>query len=684
MSDAADVIVATYVVQWLAWLLMAFVVGRLHTVYGHRYLGLIAASWLALSFVYLGGAAALLSADRGLAPWQPLRLGGSIVAAMAGYLQVALLLAGVYELSTRRTVPRRTLAWILGAAAAVGLATPWPFLLEPSASAARLLLRFGVRSLVAGTAFVIAGLALHRRGTPRTLGRRLVVVAFVLYGASQLHAFGIAVHRVLAGEVPDYVALLPFVDFVLLVMIGLGLVVWLLEAERESVAAFARRLDFLENHDTLTGLPNRALLAERLALDLVQARQDGRRVGVLAVALDGFEGVSDLLGRGVADDMRRAAAGRLRRAGRGLDTVARTGDDEFVVVLADIGGEDDARQRAAGVQEAIRPPFPAASDQPVYLTASLGIAVAPQHGEDAEELVAAAEAALHSAQRRGREQVLAFAPELAADAAVRLGMESALRQALEQERFRVHYQPIVALDGGALTGFEALVRWQDPSRGLLVPADFLGATEAMGLLPRIELWVLETACRQLRAWQGGDGAGSLYLAVNLSARSLQDRQAVTRIREILDRTGLPPHCLQVELTESAAAQQAEITRDVLLDLRDGGVRIAIDDFGTGYSSLSYLRTFPVDVVKMDRSFIRSIDSDPTEAAIVDAIIALAHGLGIAVVAEGVERPAQAEVLIRQGCDFGQGFLFGRPAAPETCSGRIGAPAASAQASSTMR
>ncbi len=658
MTAGTDFVLASYLVQWAGCVLMASVLRGLHRIYGHLYLAHVALCWLCLSFFFLGGGAALMLARHGVVPWHPLRLGASMVELVAAYWAVGWLFVGAWEIASRRNAPRRTIVLMLVVLGLLGLVLPLPYAFDAAAAQERFFVRFGIRSLVTGLAFVAGGIALWRARIERFLGRRLVVVAFVLYGVQQLHSFVIGVLRLFFSVSVPYSGFLAFLDFFLLVMIGLGTIVWLLEAERDAVVRVAERVDYLSNYDPVTGLANRRLLENRLALAVVRARQQGSEGALLAIDVDGFTRLNDLVGRGEADQVLRLLGQRLVRCVGPKDTVARIGNDEFAVLASLTPGTDDVEALVHRVQEAVRQPA-AHRGQELYLTASVGVALLPRHGDAAESLLHRAEAALHEAQRHGRDDFRVYSRDLVSLAADRFGLEGDLHRALEAEAFVLHFQPIVSLPDGHVAAFEALVRWPHPRRGLLPPSEFLGVASAMGILHRLEAWVLQEACRCLRLWhdKGGDDLG---MAVNLSAGAFLRTDIVDRVEAALEAHRLPADRLQLELTESAAVQQTEITTRALDRLRQLGVRIAIDDFGTGYSSLSQLRDLPADVLKMDRSFVRRLGQDAQEDSMAAAIVSLAHGLGLPVVAEGIERERQRDVLASLGCDLGQGFLFGRP------------------------
>jgi diguanylate cyclase (GGDEF)-like protein/PAS domain S-box-containing protein len=425
------------------------------------------------------------------------------------------------------------------------------------------------------------------------------------------------------------------------------------------------RLKHLAYNDQLTALPNRAWFVERLRDELVLARTAETRVAVMFLDLDRFKDINDSLGHALGDRMLRMIGDLLTAVVGSAGLVARMGGDEFIVLI----GNDPPTELVAALAERII----AAIDEPLvidgyeqFLTTSIGIAVSPNDGDDADTLIKHADVAMYRAKERGRNTHQFFTPALAASLSSRLSQEKSLRKALERDEFVLHYQPQFDLDGDRLVSFEALVRWQHPQLGLIGPDQFIPSAEMSGLIVGLGDWVLETGCRQIRAWQAI--VPGLRLAVNLSARQFHQTALSEKIRDLLARTGLQPDHLEIEITESVAMSDAAISIQILEDLGRAGVRLAVDDFGTGYSSLGYLRRFPLDSLKIDKSFVREILVEPDDATIVRTVIGMAHSLGLDVCAEGVETREQLAFLRAEGCDRVQGFLYGRPMAAEDVEG----------------
>jgi diguanylate cyclase (GGDEF)-like protein/PAS domain S-box-containing protein len=427
---------------------------------------------------------------------------------------------------------------------------------------------------------------------------------------------------------------------------------------------FESQLAHQATHDPLTGLPNRVLLLERLEQALARARRHRNHVAVLFLDLDHFKVVNDSLGHELGDRLLVAIAERLRVALRPSDTVARFGGDEFVVLCEDLLSPSDAVAIAGRVSDALNGAFEV-GDSEVFMGVSIGIAFPEDAHVEPSTLIRDADAAMYRAKARGRARWEVFDNAMRASAIDRLDVENALRRALDRRELRVHYQPIIALDTGAVRGVEALLRWEHPERGLLAPGEFITVAEETGLIVPIGAWVLDAACRQVQRWQAAvRGSANLALSVNLSGRQLSHPSLVDDVARVLAETGIEPSRLELEITESVLMDDVEASQDTLTRLRQLGVRLGIDDFGTGYSSMSYLRRFPVDVLKVDRSFVDGLGADPSDSAIVAAIVTLAHTLGLKAVAEGVETPDHLAELRRLGCDYGQGFLMSRPLSGE--------------------
>jgi len=426
--------------------------------------------------------------------------------------------------------------------------------------------------------------------------------------------------------------------------------------------AFEGQLQHMAFHDALTGLPTRALVTNHLEQALVRAERVSGCVAVLFIDLDNFKLINDSLGHGAGDQLLVALAARLQACIRPQDTAARLGGDEFIVLLDEVFAPSAATEIANRIAEALSTAF-VLGNLNLVVTASIGVAVSSP-GDRAESVLRNADLALYEAKAAGKSRCALFDPSMERDAVNRLELQTDLRLALEQHQFQLMYQPIVSLVDGRVTGVEALLRWHHPTRGVISPTEFISIAEETGLIVPIGQWVLEEACRKARAWQLSYGrASSPMMSVNLSARQFQRPELAGNIREVLLETGLDPRCLTVEITESALMRDAETTFTTLRVLKDLGVQVAIDDFGTGYSSLSYLKRFPVDILKIDRSFVDGLGQDPQDTAIVQSIVALAKTLSLRITAEGIETPSQRAHLQELGCDLGQGYLFARPLAP---------------------
>ena len=427
--------------------------------------------------------------------------------------------------------------------------------------------------------------------------------------------------------------------------------------------AFETELRHQAFYDGLTGLPNRTRVLDLLEQALRRAHRQQQPVAVLFLDLDNFKVVNDSLGHKAGDLLLTNVARRLESCLRASDTAARLGGDEFILLVEGISGPGDARAVADRLAEALRAPF-LVEGREVFVTASIGIALS-RTGEDPESLVRTADLAMYQAKSSGKAGYAVFEPQMHVRARRRLEIETDLRRAIDRGELRVCYQPIVRLESGAIEEVEALVRWQHPQRGLVPPSEFIPIAEETGLIVPLGRWVLDHVCRQVRDWQvAGGSAAHLMVSVNLSARQFHDPQLVQDVASILREADLSPSDLKLEITESAAMIEAEATEKVLRALKALGIQLAIDDFGTGYSSLAYLKRFPVDTLKIDRSFVDGLGEDPQDTAIVRSVVALAQALGLSVTAEGVETPVQQAQLRLLGCDHGQGYLFSRPLAAD--------------------
>jgi len=418
------------------------------------------------------------------------------------------------------------------------------------------------------------------------------------------------------------------------------------------------QIKHLAYHDALTNLPNRLLFKDRLSVALSHAHREGTSLAVLFLDLDRFKVINDSLGHNIGDQLLQAVSARVQACVRDSDTVARLGGDEFTILLPRLSHSQDVAPVASKIIEAVRYPFHIEGRE-FFITTSIGISVYPEDGSDAETLIKNADTAMYQAKELGRDNYQLFNAFVNAKALQRIALEHGLRKGLANEEFHVHYQPIFDLRSNRITGMEALLRWQHPQMGSIPPATFIPIAEATGAMAPIGSWALRTACRQAKAWHDA-GHRSLSLAVNLSVTQLQQTDLVDTVRDVLEETGLPARLLELEITESSAMHSPETSIRVLYELKRLGIRISLDDFGTGHSSLSYLKRFPVDTLKIDQSFVQDTTSDPDAAAIVTAIIAMAHSLRLKVIAEGVEFTEQANFLRRHACDQMQGFLITPP------------------------
>jgi diguanylate cyclase (GGDEF)-like protein len=450
----------------------------------------------------------------------------------------------------------------------------------------------------------------------------------------------------------------------LVVLAGMAVVYQrrLLEANRrlDEIRLRAVRVEHRAYHDALTDLPNRYLLQDRLMTALARARRAGTRVAVLFLDLDRFKVVNDSLGHSAGDRLLGEVAARLGRHVRQGDTLARFGGDEFTILVEAIHSVEDTAKIAQNLREALKEPF-VLDGRELYVTASTGISVFPDDGVDAEALVKNSDIAMYRAKDLGGDGYQLYRLEMNSRVEERFALESSLRRARSLGQFALQYQPIVEVADGRCLGCEALLRWRHPEKGLLLPGAFLEVAEMIGVMRGLGPWVIREACGQAAAWLR-EGA-RFRVAVNLSAHEFLEKELAGRVGAVLEETGLDGGLLELEITESLAMQKPELTRSTLKDLRRLGVRLAIDDFGTGYSSLAFLREFPIDTLKVDRTFVRDIDQDAGAATIVATVIAMARTLGLSVVAEGVEREEQLLVLRELGCDRAQGYLFGRPLWP---------------------
>ena len=422
--------------------------------------------------------------------------------------------------------------------------------------------------------------------------------------------------------------------------------------------ALPLKMSYLAQHDSLTDLPNRTLLSDRLTQAIALAHRNGKKLAVLFLDIDRFKHINDSLGHAIGDRLLQSVAQRLLACVRRSDTVSRQGGDEFVILLPEVAHVQDAAAIGDVILLALSTPHHIAKHD-LHVTASIGIATYPDDGTDAETLMQNADLAMYHAKDNGRDNYQFFKADMNVRAVERQFVEVALRHAVDQREFVLQYQPQMNLGTGAIIGVEALIRWRHPERGLVPPAHFIPIAEECGVIAAIGRWVLREACCQAQTWQRA-GLPPVRVAINISAAELRAKDFVAGVRATLLETGLDPRYLELELTETFLMQDSKSTLGVLLALKAMGVQLALDDFGTGYSSLSYLRRFPIDTLKIDQSFVRDITTDAGDAGIVSAVISMGKSLDMRVVAEGVETQEQLAFLQEQRCPEGQGYHFSRP------------------------
>ena len=429
-------------------------------------------------------------------------------------------------------------------------------------------------------------------------------------------------------------------------------------------------LFYLAHYDSLTRLPNRLLMADRLTMACRESIRNGTLVGLLFVDLDRFKQINDTLGHRFGDHLLQAVAERLEACLRAIDTVSRLGGDEFAILLEHLKEAGDVDLLVQRIVDALHQPFHVL-EREIVVTASIGVAIYPRDDVNVESLFAKADAAMYDAKKSGRNAFRKYVPGLSASSMEHFVLEADLRRALERNELLLHYQPQISVPTGAVVGIEALLRWRHPSRGMVSPAVFIPIAEESGLIVDIGTWVLRQACRQSQAWSQ-DRCPPLRMAVNISAVQFRCANFVEVVRNTIEAAGIDPGCVELELTEGIAMQRAPDVLDTLLKLKQLGVRLAIDDFGTGFSSLSYLQRFPIDSLKIDQSFIRGVDAMPANRSIVQAIVAMSKSLALELIAEGVETESEFDFARACACDRVQGYFHCRPVPAEEFVAWLGA------------
>ncbi|MHB0968358.1 MAG: putative bifunctional diguanylate cyclase/phosphodiesterase [Thermoanaerobaculia bacterium] len=573
-------------------------------------------------------------------------------------LQAVYLGFGIYELARQRRVRGRRARWAFAGTIALGIACAIPAYLLPPDGPVRDFLFIGIRAaLVGGVTFVGGAAVWFMRARGAGIGFRLFSVGLLTYGGIQLGSVIFAFTRIAAGTFATDVVYIGIFDLFSLAIIGLAMVIALLDDEREAAMFAAMQIEQLAYFDPLTGLPNRSLFFDRLIVTIAQAAREKIRSAVFFLDLDRFKTVNDSLGHSYGDALLKLVAKRIREILRQGDTLARFGGDEFTVLIHRVDDLEDVARVARKIIEAVKSPF-VIHGREVVISTSIGVSLYPDDGGDAETLVKNADTAMYRAKEHGRDNFQLFTNSMTSSTLVRFELENRIWKALELGELELVYQPELDIRTNKVIGCEALLRWDHPELGLLLPEDFISTAEVSGAIFPIGVWVLDSACQEVRRWHE-NGYRDLTVAVNLSVRQLQQEDIVEQVRTAITKAGIEPRFLELEVTETGAIQNADSGRRALHNLKALGVRISIDDFGTGYSSLSYLRRFPVDSLKLDRSFVDDV-TNSENAAIVTAVLAMAQSLGMKIVAEGVERDDQLGFLRKHNCDRIQGFLITEP------------------------
>lgn len=574
---------------------------------------------------------------------------------MGAYLQVALLMLGTIAVLARRPAWTRLIGGVLIAAVLLGIITALLFAGPPEASMQRIVLRIGLRYAITGAAYLVVAILLWRRARRSGLGARLAAFAMGLYGVELLHVLAILIAETEFGVVVEWAPYVGVLDLVAQLFIGYGLVVWLLEDERLRYERTDTALRRLRDFDPVTGFPNRRRLMSDLQSEL---RATNQRTAALLVRIDQADMLSSSLGVVASEAVMAEAASRvLECALPGWPRPARLSETRLVQIVSHAHTTSELATAADNVLSMLRAPFYSGGRE-LALSASIGVALSPDDATEAAVLIAAAEAAAQRAHDEGGNRLHFYSTEMNALVLTRLSLQAELRRALIRHEFELHYQPLLAAHSHRLLGAEALVRWRHPKRGLLAPEMFIQEIDRLGMIEDLDRHVLERACREAQQWRVRDGA-QLAVAVNISTRSFQREHFPELVRAVLASTGLAPQRLELEVVESGALDDIERATECLTRLRALGARASLDDFGTGYSSLNHLRRLPVDCLKIDRSFVDEVLVDPRAAAIVSAIITLAHSLGIEITVEGIETAAQLAWFERHQIDRLQGFHFAR-------------------------
>ena len=661
--EAADAVLRLHLAQLTAQAVCSVVLAAVFTgfwrSYRRAYLLLWSWSWWASGVSITATLlSVILSSQMSVA--HPVRLAITATSQVGAYWQAFLLLLGTRELLKRDAWSARLRNRGLVLLAVLGVGAALAFVWDPGSAMLRLTVRVSMRAAALGLAFVVGGLlVLFSKRRARRLPPNLVAWALVLYGSNQLFYLALIAIPGMRALTSELGLLTSIVDLILPALMGGGMIAWLLDEERERVVQATARLEHVTMHDPLTSLPNRALFGDRLVQTVAVAARRGEVVGVVALGIDDFHRFADHLGIAYGDELLRLLAQRARAALREGDTLARLRERELGLLLTGARDEREAAATLEAILAVLRAPLRVLGRE-LGPSFTGGISFFPRHGSDADALLDAARHAMVTAEREMRGGVKTYDAAADGQAEPPPTPDAELRRAFANNEFLFHYQPIVEVRTGRITAVEALLRWSRGGTTLVAPGEFIGDLERMGLMKEMTLWGVRTAVRDIGSVVG-DGARRLELAINLSPSVCMHPDLPDLVERTLRQAGASASSLSFEITERAALRSGETTLAVLTDLKRLGARIALDDFGTGYSSLHYLRELPVDMVKIDGSFVRGLKGGNDAAALCAAIVHLAHSLRLTVTAEGVEREDQIDTLAAMGCDFLQGFAIGRPA-----------------------
>ncbi len=665
----AEIVIAIQIVQSLAAMVLAALLLYFFNTFHHAFLHHWACSSLALA-IYLGASAAALGLYWAGPGYEFARFSCSSISLAAAYPHVAWLMIGTWEAAHQRSVSRRLELSLVGAAALFGILTAAAGAFDPQAADLRNLMRVELRYLLTGLAFLTAGVLLWRaqRGAAM-VGARIGAIGFCLFGLQMLHVVGLNLAQNAGYAPPFYFSYVGLIDFLFQSIIALGIVVWLLELQQQRARRAHSELEHVRLHDPTTGLPNREMLIDQIA-EMID-RTGAQRIAVVSLGMNRFTMLNRALGWQRTEHIMRDVSLRMHEAISQRCALGRISDRDFVIVRPTL---DDSDKICAWTESllaiATRPVK--LEGQEIFVTFCAGISVYPDDAREPELLLQHSQNALVQSAQIGRDVTLYQQLEARAHREVEaaLRFESELRRGLSEGQFELYYQPIVEVSGARVARFEALLRWRHPERGVLCPAAFLDQAATIGVLDALESFALASALDQLSEWNRR-GKPLLKVAVNVSARRFQHQDLVAEVVDACNRFGVAPDRLDLEITENTALRDLPHAARQINALHKVGVKVALDDFGTGYSSLANLIKLPVDSIKLDREFLAGVLNNPRQRDLVAAMIGLGHRLGLEVVAEGVESPAQLEFLAAHGCDLAQGFLLQRPDVPKACRFELG-------------